>query len=73
MKTIFKFVLFLNFSEFELCLKNELTKLEKSPTFNEKNNEKKIYKNVVCLANEHYFCPSDELPTKMLPINNIVV
>lgn len=33
-----------------------------SLTFEEKTIEKKIFSNVVRLANEHYFCPCDELP-----------
>lgn len=41
--------------------------LEKSPTYSEKNYQKKSYKYIGSLANEHYFCPSDELPPKMLP------
>lgn len=40
---------------------DELLKLEKPPTSAEKTREKYA----VHLANEHYFCPSDELPKKL--------
>jgi len=39
---------------------NELRTLEVPFTFDEKKNARKVR-----LANEHYFCPSDELPKKL--------
>lgn len=42
---------------FELNLMNELRKLENPLNFDDKKNVRKVR-----LANEHYFCPGDELP-----------
>lgn len=55
------------FSEFELHLKDELIKLGNLQTLNDKAKEKNIFRNASRLANEHFFCPSDELPIKMSP------
>lgn len=56
------FVIFENISEFESKLREELIILEKPLTSSEKTKEKNMLRNVVQSSNEHYFCPSDELP-----------
>lgn len=61
---IFMFVLI---SEFEKSLFAELIKLN-SLTIKERIEEKKIFSNVVCLVDEHYFCPNDELPKTLSSI-----
>ncbi|XP_016662385.1 leucine-rich repeat-containing protein 1 isoform X2 [Acyrthosiphon pisum] len=45
---------------FEISLMNELKTLEKPLTFDVKKNVRRVL-----LANEHYFCPGDELPKKL--------
>lgn len=45
---------------FELNLINELKTLEVPLTSDEKKNVRRVR-----LANEHYFCPGDELPKKL--------
>lgn len=54
--------------EFQLSL---MDKLEKPLTFDEQIKEKSIFKNFACLANKHYFCPSDEFPKMITPNTNI--
>jgi len=54
--------LFVNISEFESNLFKEMIKLENPFTADQKTKEKNIFRTAVHLANEHYFCPSDELP-----------
>lgn len=39
-----------------------MIKLENPFTADQKTKEKNIFRTAVHLANEHYFCPSDELP-----------
>lgn len=56
------FAIFVNISEFESNLREELFILEKPLTSFEKTKEKNMLRNVLRSSNEHYFCPSDELP-----------
>lgn len=57
------FAIFVNISEFESNLREELIIFEKPLTASEKIKEKNMLRNVARSSNEHYFCPNDELPT----------
>lgn len=51
-----------NISEFESNLFKEIIEAENPLTAVQKTKEKNIFRTAVHLVNEHYFCPSDELP-----------
>lgn len=56
--------MFIWITGFEISLMNELKTLEEPLTFDRTQNFRRVR-----LANEHYFCPGDELP-KTLSIQN---